>query len=659
MLGKQGTMRHADAVIVTAINLEYKAVLEVSDGAVAGTKWDEVQQPSGLPLAFRSFTGRGGIPLTVAITQAPNMGATAAANALLPLLPLLMPRCIAMCGVCAGPRGKVQLGDVVAADRLLYHDTGKQKKGEVQQDLTTYNLRPDWKIALERMKPAAHFRDASWLQQRPASTEHRELRALVALRDEEHEPWRKVDGELKQGEWSKLVRSLRKQKLLSASGKALTTKGKKAVEDWLFDHQGTLPDLSPQGDVAPFSLHVAPIASGAKVIEDEDIWGFVSRSMRKTLGLEMEAAVLGEVAHYQQHHKLDAVVMKGVMDFADHGRDDHFKQFAARASAECLLWFLRENVEASARPVTGGPPAPVAPARAVEIRPDLASSPDEISLDPQKGLRARFFAGTLQSAVEELPFETALLVLSTDDDADLTGSIARSVLEFFNLPPARLRVPRQRIDPRTCLFLTELTYRSKRLRLVASTVFNDQREPRAEDQWRAAAAVLDAGQAHGCDLVLVPPMGTGEGRWPPSAAMRSWLFGAMRWASSLAREGALLTPVMCQPSTAMQRHFGEYLEGLKARDLSDMQRGYVRFSVQHGDTRRPSGEVRFDTYLGSVVGACFPELVDRDRSLRAVARPGGQLDDLVYPLNTPLGKTVFADGDTIELIDEHADSRRR
>ena len=433
------------------------------------------------------------------------------------------------------------------------------------------------------------------------------------------------------------------------------------MEDRLFAYQGTLPELSPQGDFARFSLHVAPIASGAKVIEDEGIWGFVTQSMRKTLGLEMEAAVLGEVAHYQQHHKLDAVVMKGVMDFADHGRDDHFKQFAARASAECLLWFLRENlnVEASARPVTAGLPGSVAPARAAEVHQDLAHGPDEISLDPQRRLRARFFAGTLQSAVEELPFETALLVLSTDDEADLTGSLSRSVLEFFNLTPSRLRVPRQRLDSRTCLFLTELTYGKKRLKLVASTVFNDQLEPHAEDQWRAAAAVLDAGQAQGCDLVLVPPMGTGEGRWPSSAAMRSWLFGAMRWASKLARENTIITPVMCQPSSTMQHDFGKYLEGLKARDLSTMQRGYVRFSVKYGEALRPSAEVRFDTYVGSVVGACFPELVERDRSLRAVARPGGQLEDVVYPLNTPLGKTVFADGDVIEVIDEHAGARRR
>jgi hypothetical protein len=32
------------------------------------------------------------------------------------------------------------------------------------------------------------------------------------------------------------------------------------------------------------------------------------------------------------------------MDFADFDKDDHFKTFAARASAECLLAFLRENL---------------------------------------------------------------------------------------------------------------------------------------------------------------------------------------------------------------------------------------------------------------------------------------------------------------------------
>jgi nucleoside phosphorylase len=68
----------------------------------------------------------------------------------------------------------------------------------------------------------------------------------------------------------------------------------------------------------------------------------VPQAMRKTLALEMESAALGELAYRQRQHKLDVVVMKGVMDFADHGCDDHFKEFAVRVAAECLLWFLRQ-----------------------------------------------------------------------------------------------------------------------------------------------------------------------------------------------------------------------------------------------------------------------------------------------------------------------------
>jgi nucleoside phosphorylase len=339
----QGT-RRVDVVILTAIRLEFDAVRAVAAGAVAGSVWETVPGPSGLPVAFRAFAVDRGRPLRVAVALAPDMGATAAVNTLLPLVNELAPRCIAMCGVCAGRRGKVQLGDVVAADRLYYHDTGKQLSDQVLQDLTTYKLRDDWKAALEGMHAVARFRDEAWFQARPLTSEWREHRALVALRDGGPEPWKAVDPALDPSEWHRIVTTLRERKWLEASGRGLTDQGRRAVDDLLFEHMNQLPDLSPSGSLYPFRLHVAPIGSGARVIEDEAIWSFVSRAMRKTLGLEMEAAALGELAHRQHQYQLDAVVMKGVMDFADHGRDDHFKEFAARASAECLLWFLRENL---------------------------------------------------------------------------------------------------------------------------------------------------------------------------------------------------------------------------------------------------------------------------------------------------------------------------
>jgi nucleoside phosphorylase len=337
-------MRRADVVILTAIRLELDAVLKVDAGAVNGSAWEVTTSPNGLPIAFRSFETRRGRPLRIAAAVSPDMGATAALTTLLPLIQWLEPRCIAMCGVCASRRGKTNLGDVVAADRLFFYDTGKEISGGVEGDLNVSKLRDDWKATLEGMDAVAQFRDAKWFRDRPLSTEQREQRALVALRDALPEPWKVVDPELEISAWQKIVASLRQRKLLAASGLKLTAKGRRAVEDLLIDHMGKLPDPSPAGTFQPFRLHVAPIGSGSRVIENEEIWAFISRSMRKALGLEMEAAALGELAHRLRRNRLDFIVMKGVMDFANRGRDDHFKEFAARASAECLLWFLREHV---------------------------------------------------------------------------------------------------------------------------------------------------------------------------------------------------------------------------------------------------------------------------------------------------------------------------
>lgn len=342
----QGTERQVDVVIVTAIPLEYEAVLKVDAGAVPGSVWREAKQPNGVAMAYRSFVVPEGRPLQVAVAVAPDMATPALLSTLIPLIEKLEPRCIAMCGVCAGRSGKVQLGDVIAAERLFYHDTGKEAREPggalvVQQDLRTFNLRPDWKSALERMeagdkRAAEHFRGQEWLETRPLPSEQRENRALLALDRGASTPWTEVDDTLKDGEWRDLVAALRKREWLAPQGSELTEAGRKAAANLRFEYPGT-PDLSPHGTLLPFQLHVAPIATGSKVIEDEQIWKQLAASERKTLGLDMEAAALGAVAHYLHDKQLDAIVMKGVMDFANHGRDDHFKDFAARASAECLL----------------------------------------------------------------------------------------------------------------------------------------------------------------------------------------------------------------------------------------------------------------------------------------------------------------------------------
>jgi hypothetical protein len=69
------------------------------------------------------------------------------------------------------------------------------------------------------------------------------------------------------------------------------------------------------------------------------------------------------------------VVMKGVMDHADDLKSDNIKTFAARASAECLIAFLRANLPSSGsgfedivEPGTSTPPSKLGPSALLNAR---------------------------------------------------------------------------------------------------------------------------------------------------------------------------------------------------------------------------------------------------------------------------------------------------
>jgi nucleoside phosphorylase/tetratricopeptide (TPR) repeat protein len=338
-------MRPAHVVILTALKLEYDAVLEVSAGAWPGSEWVRETGPNGLPVAFRTFRGKGGRPLRVAVGQAGNMAGVAAVNALLPLVDACRARCIAMCGVCAGHPEKTNLGDVVAADRLFFHDMGKLEPGELKRDIQTYNLREDWKLALDHFDFKKRFEKEDWWLERPLPYEWQENWVLAMLHQGVTDPAAHPERERHCAQWETVIEALWKNGHVQDGTLTLTEEGRKRIGRLLIKHRNQLPDLSPAGEVLPFKVQVAPMGSGNQVIEDKAIWDDIALSVRKTLGVEMEAAAIGAVAHSQRDKKLEALVMKGVMDFANKGRDDNFKKFAARASAECLIAFLREHFE--------------------------------------------------------------------------------------------------------------------------------------------------------------------------------------------------------------------------------------------------------------------------------------------------------------------------
>lgn len=82
-------------------------------------------------------------------------------------------------------------------------------------------------------------------------------------------------------------------------------------------------------------LHVAPIASGAVVIEDPDTLALVVSQNRETIGVEMEAyGLLAATIYSNGSNKTEALVIKSVCDFADIEKNDEWQAYAAYTSTE-------------------------------------------------------------------------------------------------------------------------------------------------------------------------------------------------------------------------------------------------------------------------------------------------------------------------------------
>ncbi|WP_437916535.1 hypothetical protein WME73_18420 [Sorangium sp. So ce302] len=373
MAEENAFVERIDVLIVTAVKDEWDAVLAVDTGAVQGSTWERRGPLNRPEVRARSFTVDGG-ELRLAVVQAYGMGGVGAVSAASWLLDGLNVRCLAMCGVCAGRRGYVELGDVIIADRMWTYDTGKlkveivegQRVEQQKGDIEMYRLHPpDWKHKAERF---VYDPEASWLSLRPRSYEAQGdwvLERLVAGADPISDPER----DAKCADFERVVEQLWKKSLLKDGTLTLTDAGEKHVRRKLILGRGKLPDCRP------FKVHVGPVASGSEVVEDPDIFERLSTPMRKVLGLEMEIAAIGTLGYERQ---LEGVVaMKGVMDHADSDKSDNMKAFAARASAECLIAFLRANLPprgANAAldrlliPGTSEPPAEPSPAALLSAR---------------------------------------------------------------------------------------------------------------------------------------------------------------------------------------------------------------------------------------------------------------------------------------------------
>lgn len=340
MLGANAlTQPKVDLLIITALYDELVQLKAVDKHAISD--WIPHKDAFGFEYYQRQYEGTYGV-LRVAAASATDMGGQAVLNAAVNLVSELRPKCIGMSGICAGRRGDCALGDLIVANKVFRYDQGKVKTsinaGEASpaaffHELTTYGIREQWKQALEPIirawqpsqpKPISLVGQALWVLNRllegPITFE--QIGSLAAV-----------------GDWEKVNAYLRKHDYVHVDhGQlVLTDTGRNFIQTYrMAQGPGFLDEPS-------FQVHLAPIASGEAVIADDRVFAAnILKLVRKTLGLEMEAAALGALAHRVETPFL---VVKGVADHTDADKDDSFHPFAVRASAELLLDFMCQHLQ--------------------------------------------------------------------------------------------------------------------------------------------------------------------------------------------------------------------------------------------------------------------------------------------------------------------------
>ena len=106
------------------------------------------------------------------------------------------------------------------------------------------------------------------------------------------------------------------------------------VGDFMKEWRGQQIDRVPQ-------LRLGVLASGAAVVQSDDLVREILRTSRKTVGLEMEAYGFFHAAALARQPRPRVLVAKSVLDFADHHKTDKWQLLAAFTSAR-FVYSLRQ-----------------------------------------------------------------------------------------------------------------------------------------------------------------------------------------------------------------------------------------------------------------------------------------------------------------------------
>ncbi|MEU7750189.1 hypothetical protein [Micromonospora sp. NPDC049171] len=326
--------RHdVDVLVITALVEEYDAVKQV----LGRERWEEHGTVGSAPFATTTADG-----LSVALARPTTMGGRSTAPIATALTDRLRPACLAMSGVCAGKPSATAPGDVVVASPAYQWDEGKYVKELFRPDHQQLPLDSRWLRAVQAFEPSGLPSHGT------ATDEEAKVWYLERLlKDENPRTHPARDRYFPRTTWQARLAQWESEDLIAwrDSALALTETGRKLIQRALYN------DVDGP-DRLPFEVAAGPMASGGAVMADPETWNRLEVNQRKILALDMEAATIATVAHERQvPHWL---VAKGVMDHADLDKDDRFKAFAARASAEVLFALLGGLL----RPVAASAPVP-------------------------------------------------------------------------------------------------------------------------------------------------------------------------------------------------------------------------------------------------------------------------------------------------------------
>jgi nucleoside phosphorylase len=303
--------------------------LDAARNAGAVDAWEERRADGSMPYLWGELRTSGGGRLSVALARPAGMGGRATAPYVTGLVDRLRPACVVMSGVCAGNPDETALGDVVVAEPVYEWDEGKLSERGFAGDHRQFRLEPRWARTAQDLDPT------TLPSYREATTEESLLWLLERLHRGHDPRTRPARGRyFPPGTWGTRLDLWEAEGWIARDlngAPRLTDAGSELVQRRLYDDVDGPRRL-------PFAVHVAPMASGSAVLSDVRIWKLLgSMGVRKIAAVELEGATIATIAH---ERKIPWLVAKGVMDHADAHKDDRYKQFAARASAEVLFALL-------------------------------------------------------------------------------------------------------------------------------------------------------------------------------------------------------------------------------------------------------------------------------------------------------------------------------